>query len=210
MERYLIIGLGNPGKKYENTRHNVGFMCAEAMANRHGLAFSGNKAKALFAEGTIVGKRVIIAQPQTYMNLSGESARGLSDFYKIPLTHILVVHDDLDIPLGTLRLRMKGGAGGQKGVLSIIQHLNSQDFARCRFGIGRPPGRMEPAAYVLLPFKTDESILVQETVDRAVKAMETWLSEGIETAMSRHNGTAEEAAARFANANAEKTPSPEN
>lgn len=189
---YLIVGLGNPGKEYANTRHNVGFMVLDALAKKYGLSFGKKEKKADTASGTILGKKVLLARPQTYMNLSGEAARGLMDFYKIDIDHVLVVSDDLDIPLGTLRLRANGGAGGQRGVKSIIQHLGTQDFNRVRFGIGRPPGKMEPSAYVLQAFKGDDEILAQEVIDRAVKAIETWLTEGIEAAMNKHNGTGEQ------------------
>ena len=197
MERYLIVGLGNPGRQYVDTRHNIGFMVVDALASAYGLKFDGNKSKAFFAEGTVASKRVIIAKPQTYMNESGFSVRGLMDFYKIPLTHLMVVSDDLDIPLGTLRIRPKGGAGGQKGLRNIIAQTGSEDFARMRVGIGRPPGRMDAAAYVLQPFAKQDAVLLQETISRAIKAVELWLESGIDVAMNRQNGTAEEAAARF-------------
>lgn len=208
-ERYLVVGLGNPGKEYERTRHNVGFMCVETLAEKYGLKFDGKKAKAIYADGMVAGRRVILAKPQTYMNLSGEAVRGLIDFYKISVSNMLLIHDDLDIPLGTVRLRPKGSAGGQKGVRSTIQQLGGEDFARCRFGIGRPPGKMDAAAYVLQPFKTDEILLLNETVSRVVVAVEAWLQEGIEVAMNRYNGTAEEVAARGAKkALPEMPPSP--
>ncbi|MBI5931476.1 MAG: aminoacyl-tRNA hydrolase [Chloroflexi bacterium] len=197
MERYLIVGLGNPGRQYVDTRHNIGFMAVDALANAYSLKFDGNKSKALFAEGPVAGKRVVVAKPQTYMNESGLAVRGLMDFYKIPLTHLIVVSDDLDIPLGTLRIRPKGGAGGQKGLRNIIAQVGSEDFARMRIGIGRPPGRMDAAAYVLQPFLKPDQVLLQETLSRAIKAVEVWLENGIDAAMNRQNGTAEEAAARF-------------
>lgn len=194
MERYMIVGLGNPGRKYANTRHNIGFMCVDALAESYGLQFDTKKSKAVLADGTLEGKRVLLVKPQTYMNLSGEAVRAVADFYKIPPAHILVIMDDLDTPLGTLRIRAKGGAAGQKGTRSIIQHLGLQDFPRIRFGIGRPPGKMDAAAYVLLPFIKEEEILVVETIDRVLKAVRLWLTEGIDMAMNRQNGTAEQAA----------------
>ncbi len=206
IERYLIVGLGNPGRQYVDTRHNIGFMVIDALAKAYDLKFDGNKSKAYFAEGTVANKRVIIAKPQTYMNESGFAVRGLMDFYKIPLTHLMVVSDDLDIPLGTLRIRPKGGAGGQKGLRNIIAQTGSEDFARMRVGIGRPPGRMDPAAYVLQPFLKQDEVLLQETLSRAIKAIELWLADGIDTAMNRQNGTAEEAAARFVKRDAVPSP----
>lgn len=187
-ELHLIVGLGNPGPKYAATRHNVGWHVLDALAQRHGLAFSKTEKKAITAAGQVAGRRVLLAKPQTFMNLSGEAVRGLVDFYKVDLARLLVIADDLDIPLGTLRLRPSGSAGGQKGIASTIQHLGTQDFSRLRFGIGRPPGRMDPAAYVLQPFTGDDAILARETADRAAAAVEMWLREGIEAAMSRYNG----------------------
>ncbi|MBI1281630.1 MAG: aminoacyl-tRNA hydrolase [Anaerolineaceae bacterium] len=185
---YLIVGLGNPGKDYEDTRHNVGFRVMDEMAKRYGLAFGKTERKAQVASGTMKNKKVILAKPQTYMNLSGEAVRSLVDFYKVELPNILVVADDLDIPLGTVRLRQSGSAGGQNGIKSIIQHLGTQDFNRLRFGIGRPPGKMQAKDYVLGPFKGDDAILASQVIDRASDAVETWLTDGIDLAMTRHNG----------------------
>ena len=185
---YLIVGLGNPGKQYANTRHNVGWMVLDELARRHNLSFDKTEKKALTASGTINGKRVLLARPQTYMNLSGEAVRGLVDFYKIELPHLLIISDDLDIPAGTLRLRQSGSAGGQGGLKNVIQHLGTNEFNRVRFGIGRPPGKMNPKDYVLQEFKGDEAILVREVVDQAANAVEVWLKEGIEPAMTRFNG----------------------
>src|SRR5579859_121319 len=186
-DRYLIVGLGNPGRDYESTRHNVGFRCVDALAAVHKLTFDKHQARALLADGLIGEKRVTLAKPQTFMNLSGESVGSLVTFYKLPLERLIVVSDDLDIPLGTLRLRMAGSAGGQNGLKSVIAHLGTQEFSRLRFGIGRPPGRMEVVAYVLQGFAKADDILVDETISRAVKALETWLTDGIEIAMTRFN-----------------------
>lgn len=197
MQRNLIVGLGNPGKKYENTRHNIGFMTVETLAKVHNLSFDNKQSRARVATGIVNGSNVVLAKPQTFMNASGQSVRGIADFYKIVPANILVIYDDIDIDLGMLRIRAKGGSGGHNGMKSIIQHLgNNQDFPRIRFGVGRPQGKMEPAAYVLRPFKSEEEPLVIETIERAIKAIETWLSEGIDTAMNLHNGTAEDVAER--------------
>jgi len=185
---HLIIGLGNPGKAYTDTRHNVGFRVVDELARRYGLAFGKKERKAVAATGAIHGKKVILAQPQTYMNLSGEAVRALADFYKIELPHILVISDDIDIPLGTVRLRKNGGAGGQGGMKSVIQHLGTQDFNRLRFGVSRPPGKMQAKDYVLGAFHGDEAILAAQVIDRAADAVETWLRDGIDLAMTRHNG----------------------
>jgi PTH1 family peptidyl-tRNA hydrolase len=190
-ELYLIVGLGNPGPRYEKTRHNVGFGAVERLARKHGLTFGKIEQRALVASGTILGRRVILAKPQTFMNLSGDSVAPLARFYKIEPDRILVAHDDLDLPLGTLRLRQSGSSGGQNGLKHILQRLGTQDIPRVRIGIGRPPGRMDPMDYVLTPFKGDDEILAAEVLDRAVAAIETWLTDGIELAMSRHNGPAQ-------------------
>ncbi len=185
---YLIVGLGNPGKEYEQTRHNVGFHVVDELARRYSLTFGKKERKAVAASGVIRGKKVILAKPQTFMNLSGEAVRALVDFYKVELPRILIVSDDLDIPLGTVRMRQTGSAGGQNGMKSVIQHLGTQDFNRLRFGIGRPPGKMQAKDYVLGVFQKDDAILAAQVVDRAADAVETWLVEGIELAMTRHNG----------------------
>lgn len=188
-DRFLIVGLGNIGKQYANTRHNIGFWVADELARRHNLTFGKAERKAVSADGTIQNKRVLIAKPQTYMNLSGEAVRALCDFYKIPNTQVIVVHDDLDLPLGTLRIRPTGSAGGQNGVKSIIQHLGTQEFTRVRCGIGRPPGRQDPADYVLQAFSGDDAITAAILRDHAANAVETWLRDGLEMAMNKHNGT---------------------
>jgi peptidyl-tRNA hydrolase, PTH1 family len=191
-ERYLIVGLGNPGSKFEKTRHNIGFWVVDELARRYGLSFGKTERKAQSADGVIRQKRVLLAKPQTYMNASGEAVRSLVDFYKIDLPNLIVVHDDLDIPLGTLRIRKSGSAGGQNGIKSIIQHVGTQDFARVRVGIGRPPGRMDPAAYVLEPFKGDDEITARLMMERAANAVETWLTDSLDLAMTRHNGNLDE------------------
>jgi PTH1 family peptidyl-tRNA hydrolase len=206
--RYLIVGLGNPGREYERTRHNIGFRAVEALAARHSLVFSKRQNNASLADGLIGGRKVLLAKPQTFMNNSGVAVRGLLDFYRILPANLLVIYDDLDVPLGTLRLRERGSAGGQKGIKSIIDHLGTDAVARVRFGIGRPPGRMETADYVLAPFARDEEIFVIETLDRAVRAAETWLEHGLEIAMTRHNGTADEAARAAATTPPRPRPSP--
>lgn len=187
MAPYLIVGLGNPGPKYAANRHNVGFRCLERLATAHGMSFDKRHKRAYVARGTIHGQRVVLAQPQTFMNESGRAVSPLTHFYRVPLQRLLVVYDDLDLPLGTLRLRPEGGSGGHKGMRSIIEHLGSQAFPRLRIGIDRPPGRMDPAAYVLQDFSEDEKSLLQDTLERAVSAVETWVGQGVEVAMTRYN-----------------------
>ncbi|MEZ4645345.1 MAG: aminoacyl-tRNA hydrolase [Chloroflexota bacterium] len=185
-DRYLIVGLGNPGRKYQQNRHNIGFMTVDKLAQQYGIAFNTTKNKALLGDGRIRDASVILAKPQTYMNGSGDAVGPLAAFYKIPPEHVLVIFDELDLPFGVIRLREKGGSGGHNGMKSIINHLG-QEFPRMRLGIGRPPGRMDPAAWVLRDFGTDEHALLNEVLDEAVKAVETYLTDGIQLAMTRHN-----------------------
>ncbi len=185
-DRYLIVGLGNPGQKYKNNRHNIGFMAVDRVAEKFGIALNSVKNKAIVGNGRIHQHAVILAKPQTFMNLSGDSVGAVANFYKIPPEKVLVVYDELDLPFGAIRLREQGGAGGHNGMKSIINHLG-QEFPRLRLGIGRPPGRMDPAAWVLRDFGDEERPLLNEILDEALQAIETFLMEGIQLAMSRHN-----------------------
>ncbi len=186
---YLIVGLGNPGARYENTRHNLGYKTVERLAQLYGLSFNKTEHKAQTASGTIADKRVILAKPLTFMNLSGESVQPLLHFYKIPVENLLIACDDLDIAFGVLRIRKTGSSGGQNGMKSIIERVGTQNINRIRIGIGRPPGKMNPADYVLTGFKGDDVITALELVDRAAKASETWIKSGIDAAMNTYNGT---------------------
>lgn len=191
-DKFLIVGLGNPGREYAKTRHNVGWFVIDELVKRYDLGGGHNEKRAIVWNGNINGKKILLAKPLTYMNLSGESVRALMDFYKIELDHLLVIHDDMDTPFGVMRLRKNGGHGGQNGMRNIIQHLGTQDFSRLRFGIGRPPGKMRPVDYVLQTFYGDEEILAQEVVTKAAKGIESWLEEGIDLAMTQHNGDVNE------------------
>ena len=183
----LIVGLGNPGREYAQTRHNIGFQVVSRLAEKHGLNFSRVQNEAIIATGHIGGVRVVLAKPQTWMNDSGRAVGPLVRFYKVELARLLIAYDDLDRPSGSLRLRSEGGHGGHNGMRSIITRLGTQEFARLRVGIGRPPGRMDPAAYVLQPFSRDEEIQVDTARDRAVEAIECFLAEGIMAAMNTFN-----------------------
>jgi len=187
MSRYLIVGLGNPGREYADNRHNVGYRCVEYLADAHGLSFSRRQKRNDICLGTIRQRSVILAKPRTFMNKSGGPAGALARFYRVPLDRVLVVYDDLDLPFGTTRLRPSGGSGGHRGMRSVIKHLGSRAFPRLRIGIGRPPGRMDPADYVLQDFSDEEEDLLARTLDQAQAAIEIWLAEGIEEAMSRYN-----------------------
>lgn len=191
MTKYLIVGLGNPGREYAFNRHNVGFMAVSRLAARYNTAFTRRQGKSLVTSLRLDEKQVILAKPQAYVNLSGEAVQSLVKFYDIELTQMLVCHDDLDLPVGALRLRPDGGAGGQNGVKSIIEQLGTQNFPRLRLGIGRPPGRMDPAAYVLQDFKEPDDAIMEQTVDKAVEAVETFVKHGLTTAMNKFNGAAE-------------------
>ena len=188
---FLIVGLGNPGRQYKENRHNIGFMLVDRLAARLSLAFSRLESRALVTKGEHQGKRLILAKPQTFMNLSGQAVAGLLRFYKVPLEHLLVAYDDVDLPLGTLRLRPAGGAGGQKGMLSVIERLGTQDFPRLRLGIDPPPGRMDAAAYVLQDFSRAQAEFLPEILDRAVDAALVFVEEGLPAAMNRYNGPLE-------------------
>jgi PTH1 family peptidyl-tRNA hydrolase len=190
-ERYLIVGLGNPGRQYKHSRHNVGFQIADALTERHGLKFTRRQHNAFVADGRIERRLAVLAKPQGFMNRSGIPVAGLVRFYRIALDHLLVIYDDLDLPVGTIRLKPSGGAGGHRGMNSTIERLGSSDFPRLRVGIGRPPGQMDPAAYVLKNFDKDQQAIMAEVHDRAVAAIETWLTDGLELAMTRHNGAVE-------------------
>ncbi len=190
----LIVGLGNPGHQYACNRHNVGFQCLDRLAQAHGLSFGraalnslkGRRAKASLALGKIADIEVVLAKPLTYMNLSGQAVKQLVNFYRLPLEDILVIYDDLDLPLGTIRLRPGGGSGGHKGMRSIIEALGSQAFPRLRVGIGRPPDN-DVVSYVLSDFAAEEQITLESVYERVVAAVELFLREGIEAAMNAYN-----------------------
>ena len=184
---WMIVGLGNPGRKYVGNRHNVGFQVVERLAAANDLSFDQRRNHARLALGHIEGVRVALVQPQTYMNLSGEAVGTLARFFKVQSEQVLIIFDDLDLPLGSLRLRQKGGAGGHKGVSNIIVHLNTRDFPRIRIGIGRPPGRMQSEAYVLQNFRDDEKPIIEHSYQQAVEAVHVVLCDGFETAMNRFN-----------------------
>jgi PTH1 family peptidyl-tRNA hydrolase len=190
-DTFLIIGLGNPGREYQTNRHNFGFMLIDRLAVRLNARGLKVQSKAIVTSGIYQDRKIILAKPQTYMNLSGQSIQGLANFYKLPLENLLVAHDDLDLPFGTIRMRPGGGPGGQKGVASTIVQLGTKDFARLRLGIGRPPGRMDPAAYVLQDFSRDENKSLSEILDRAADAALEFVMNGLDKAMNKYNGSIE-------------------
>jgi peptidyl-tRNA hydrolase, PTH1 family len=183
----LVVGLGNPGPKYAGTRHNVGFDVLDRLSAAAPGSTVWTKFEAELCSVSIGSEKVLLAAPQTYMNLSGRAVRSLMDFYKLAASDLLVVCDDLNLEPGRLRLRGSGTAGGQKGLQNIIQHLGTQEFARLRIGIGRPPGRMDAAAYVLQKFAAQERELMEVVVAQAADGVGLWVRQGIEAAMNRLN-----------------------
>jgi PTH1 family peptidyl-tRNA hydrolase len=184
----LVVGLGNPGLQYEHTRHNVGFRVVDKFAAKMGWKWTERRARAILASGTVGTEKVILAKPITFMNLSGEAVGELVRWYKLQPEDVLVVCDDLDLPVGKVRLRAQGSAGGQKGLDNIIHHLHTKEFPRLRIGIGRPSNnRMDPIGYVLGVPGGDERIQLEASEDRAVEALELALTRGIGTAMNLVN-----------------------
>ena len=188
---FLIVGLGNPGREYRENRHNIGSMLIDRLAVKLNVRFTRLQSKALVASAVYNERKIILAKPQTFMNLSGQSLQGLVRFYKLPLTNFLIAHDDLDLPPGTIRIRPDGGSAGQKGMESIIERLGTDEFPRLRLGIGRPPGRMEAPDYVLQDFSACEMTVISEMLNRAVDAALTWVIDGLNSAMNKYNGSSE-------------------
>jgi peptidyl-tRNA hydrolase, PTH1 family len=186
---YLLVGLGNPGREYKDTRHNFGFMLIDRIAVRLNARGMKVQSKAIVTNAIYEDRKLILAKPQTYMNLSGQSVQGLVHFYKIPLTNVMVLSDDLDIPFGTIRIRAEGGPGGQRGLASVIESLGTKDFSRLRLGIGRPPGRMDPANFILQNFSRDEMKSISEILDAAADAVLEFVKNGLNAAMNKFNGS---------------------
>jgi peptidyl-tRNA hydrolase, PTH1 family len=183
----LIIGLGNPGKQYEKTRHNVGFMMIDKLSSELSIPLDRQKFNGIYGIGHISGEKVILLKPLTYMNLSGECIRPLMDFYEINDDEIVVIYDDLDLPVGKIRLRTKGGAGGHNGIKSIILHLATQEFNRIRIGVDRPINGMKITDYVLGKFQEEEEQGIRDAIDRSVNACEKWLSTPFTQVMNEFN-----------------------
>jgi PTH1 family peptidyl-tRNA hydrolase len=188
LDTFLVIGLGNPGREYRDNHHNFGFMLIDMLIVRLNARGMKLQSKAIVTDAVYNDHKLILAKPQTYMNLSGQSAQGLIHFYKLELSNVLIAHDDLDLPFGTIRLRPGGGPGGQKGVASTIEHMGTQDIPRLRLGIGRPPGRMNAADYVLQDFSKAEMKELAPILDRAADAVLTFVTDGLDKAMNKYNG----------------------
>ncbi|SDY03022.1 peptidyl-tRNA hydrolase [Micromonospora pattaloongensis] len=188
---WLVVGLGNPGREYARNRHNVGFMVVELLAGRMGAKFSRHRrAVAEVAEGRLGmgGPKLVLVKPLTYMNLSGGPAVALSQFYKVPVDQVIAVHDELDIDYGQLRAKRGGGEGGHNGLRSMSKSLGSKEYARVRFGIGRPPGRQDPADYVLSDFSATERKELEFLVDRAADVVEAIVNHGVEWTQNAYHG----------------------
>ena len=184
---YIIIGLGNPGREYDNTKHNVGFRTIDKLAEKHNVDIWKFKHKAFVGEFTIKGEKGLLVKPQTYMNLSGESVREILSFYKVPIENMIVVFDDTSLPAGMIRIREKGSAGGHNGIKSIIAHVGGDVFNRVRVGIGEKPSGWDLAEYVLSKFTKDEEPLMVSGIEKAVDAVEIFLNSGIKSAMNKFN-----------------------
>ena len=185
---FLVVGLGNPGRRYQKTRHNLGFIVLDVLAKRWGLEFSEHPAvDALVARGSFSGQQVMLLKPQTYMNLSGLAVGPVLKEAHIPLEKLILVHDDMDLPPGALKIKQGGSSGGHKGVASVIEAAGGQDFLRVKLGIGRPQGGQEAEHYVLARFKPQEKKLIEEAVERAAEALECIITEGPQKAMSIFN-----------------------
>lgn len=184
---FIVAGLGNPGVRYLNNRHNVGFNTVDVLARKLDISVRQLKFKALVGEGRIGDNRILLMKPQTYMNSSGESIRDAVEWYKIPLENLIVIYDDIDLPLGKIRVRRKGSAGTHNGMRSIVYQLISDAFPRVRVGIGRPPENMDLADFVLGDFKEDEADIIRESITRAAEAVITIINSGVDEAMARFN-----------------------
>lgn len=184
----LIIGLGNPGEQYQTSRHNSGFLVLDHLAEQEELSLQKQGFDSFFAKGVLAGEAVILAKPQTYMNLSGAAVEKIMNYFKITTEDLLVVHDDLDLPFATVRLKQGGGTGGHRGLSSIIQHIGSSDFLRVRIGIGKPARKTMIEGYVLAPFSGEEIKVLPRIIDLACDALRETLLKGVQSAMRMYHG----------------------
>lgn len=185
---HVIAGLGNPGAKYDRTRHNIGFIALDWIAAQYRIPVDRSKFRALIGDGVIQGERVILVKPQTFMNNSGESIQEILHFYKLPPQNLIVIYDDIDLDVGNIRIRPSGSSGTHNGMRSIVQHLSSEQFPRIRIGVGKPPAKMDLADYVLSGFLDEERKKLGEVVERTSLAAAAMLTAGTEAAMNRYNG----------------------
>jgi PTH1 family peptidyl-tRNA hydrolase len=184
---FLIVGLGNPGKTYQESRHNLGFRVVDLLAEHHGIRVGQKRFRGEFGSGSIGDQRVYLLKPLTFMNLSGEAVATAVNYLKIPLEQVLIAHDDVDLALGRIQVKSGGGHGGHRGLQSVIEYLNTDDFVRIRVGVGRPKDEGGVTDYVLEPFGSAESSAAEDAVGRAAEAAATWLQDGLTTAMNQYN-----------------------
>jgi PTH1 family peptidyl-tRNA hydrolase len=184
----LVAGLGNPGIKYRLSRHNMGFLVLDRLADRHRISMDQQRFGAFFGKGNISGQPVLLIKPQDYMNLSGIAIKTFFDYYRVAMTDVIVAHDDLDLPFGTIRMKAEGGSGGHKGLISIIEHLGDGDFNRIRLGIGRPGRREMIESHVLSPFSAEEMNGLPQVIGAAAEMLVAWLTSGIQSAMCKYHG----------------------
>jgi PTH1 family peptidyl-tRNA hydrolase len=184
---FLLVGLGNPGQKYARTRHNVGFDVVDRLGERWGIAVTRSTSQSLAGDGLVKDERAVLLKPQTYVNRSGGPVRAAMDFYKVPLANVVVVHDELEVAFGRVRIKRGGGHGGHNGIRDLNQHLG-QDYPRVRVGTGRPPEGWDPADFVLARWKEDEGQEVLRMIERAADAIESVITDGVDAAMNRFNG----------------------
>ena len=184
---YIIVGLGNPGKEYENTRHNTGFMLVDKLADKYNIEITKEKHKALIGTGIIEGEKVILVKPQTFMNLSGESLCEVVNFYKEDTSNVIAIFDDIDLPVGAIRIKERGSAGTHNGVKSLVKELGSQDFKRVKIGVGAPVGKIDLVSHVLGKFSSEEFLEINKSIDKAVNAVETIIKNGVAKAMNDYN-----------------------
>lgn len=185
---YLIVGLGNPGTEYAATRHNIGFDMVTYLSDQHRIPLRSKENRAIVGKGAIEGQRVLLAQPQTFMNLSGESVRALMDYYKIPVEDLIVIYDDISLPVGQIRVRPKGSAGGHNGIKNIIQHLRTEEFARIRIGVGAKPEGGDLVKHVLGRFQREENEKIRDVFALAEEALLAMLQGDVASAMNQVNG----------------------
>lgn len=185
---FLIVGLGNPGVEYAATRHNIGFDMITYLSDKYNIPVNSREGKALVGKGILAGEKVMLAQPQTYMNLSGESVRALMDYYKIDIEDLLVIYDDISLDVGQIRMRGKGSAGGHNGIKSIIQHTGTQEFARIKIGVGQKPEGGDLVKHVLGRFSREEDGMFRDVFALAEEGLLTWLQEDMKSAMNKVNG----------------------
>lgn len=186
---WLVVGLGNPGPRYAGNRHNAGFMVVDVLAERLSARFRSHRARADVAEAHLAGRRVVLAKPRSYMNVSGGPVAAVRGFFKVPVDRIIVVHDELDVAFGALRLKFGGGAGGHRGIDSVSTALGSRDYFRVRFGVGRPPGRMDPADYVLRDFSAAERKDLGVHLERAADAVEELIRDGLAVTQNTYHAS---------------------